>query len=822
MIVRGCIIIHLRHSLSSVAAERDRIIEWYSPLNFFLRQADVFSAWQPGTGIWLLEHDLYKDWKSGRGGTLWCRGMPGAGKTVLTSLITNDLQAQVGTHNVGIAVIYLNHKETEEHSPSRLLAGIWRQLVLRKSVSSLLDRLYLDGQIFKSSRLSRHVTSSPNLHEELETTVVQRSDGMFLLAKLHIDSLTEKRTVKEIRDALNNMADDLNIAYDAIVDRINQQSQGDRKLAWRTLSWVAHAKRPLRRSEIREALAVEPGTTELDPDNLPDMDIVLSVCAGLVVINEEDDKVRLIHYTTELYLQSPHVQARAFPHAQSDLTMTCITYLSLGFEAISNDLHKPLFLFTHNPFLNYAVDYCLIHARGTPETHIRHSILSFLTNCSVWWELWNWKRGITRQSPSSRLWIAAVLRLEQTCRQIIKKGDAGFVESVQEAVFRGDTDLLRILLENGVDAQEIERECFRPLLQEAASRRNTEIVRILLDGLRPSEREYGGLALEAASTNGFDEIVALLIDHHVDIDQRFQHVDGTATALQMAAFSGHEQCVRLLIAAGAQVNSEAGRFGTALYAASYSGHQGVTRLLIEHGGDINDAVLYAASYSGHEAITRLLIEQGAKVNVNGGPALWAALVYGREQIAKLLVEHGADVAAAKGDAAMAKMLIDYGADAHHASVLCAASRRGHRRVVKTLIDHGADVNANNGRPLWEASANGHLCIVDLLIENGADINAGGGDALWIAAKNGRVDIVKMLINHGADIDAHDGLALWGASQDGHGRVVKMLIDHGADVERALQTALRYGHIRITQVLLAHGATIPEKQDLDGSFMVEAP
>jgi hypothetical protein len=55
--------------------ERDRIIEWYSPINFFLRQADVLSARQPGTGQWLLQHHLFKTWKSGVTKTIWCRGM---------------------------------------------------------------------------------------------------------------------------------------------------------------------------------------------------------------------------------------------------------------------------------------------------------------------------------------------------------------------------------------------------------------------------------------------------------------------------------------------------------------------------------------------------------------------------------------------------------------------------------------------------------------------------------------------------------------------------------------------------------------------------
>ncbi|KAJ7465172.1 hypothetical protein FB451DRAFT_978088, partial [Mycena latifolia] len=104
----------------------------------------------------------------------------------------------------------------------------------------------------------------------------------FLLAKLHIDSLATKHTVKAVQEALIHMPRDLDSTYDEVVERINQQCEEDRQLAWRTLSWVTNAKRPLRPAELREALAVEQGTKQLDCDNLLDIDIILSVCAGLV------------------------------------------------------------------------------------------------------------------------------------------------------------------------------------------------------------------------------------------------------------------------------------------------------------------------------------------------------------------------------------------------------------------------------------------------------------------------------------------------------------------------------------------------------------
>ncbi|KAJ7807562.1 hypothetical protein B0H14DRAFT_2321310, partial [Mycena olivaceomarginata] len=119
--------------------------------------------------------------------------------------------------------------------------------------------------------------------------------------------------------------------YNGIMERINQQSIDNKRLAWHTLSWVLHVKRPLWPSWLTEALAVEPGATALDPNRQTDMEIILSVCAGLVAANEVGDQVRLIHYTTQIYWQMAHIQTSLFPHPQSKITLICFTYMSLTF-----------------------------------------------------------------------------------------------------------------------------------------------------------------------------------------------------------------------------------------------------------------------------------------------------------------------------------------------------------------------------------------------------------------------------------------------------------------------------------------------------------
>jgi hypothetical protein len=55
--------------------ERKKIIDWLSPINFFLQQADISGVRLKETGIWFLENDLFKQWECGSGRTLWCYGI---------------------------------------------------------------------------------------------------------------------------------------------------------------------------------------------------------------------------------------------------------------------------------------------------------------------------------------------------------------------------------------------------------------------------------------------------------------------------------------------------------------------------------------------------------------------------------------------------------------------------------------------------------------------------------------------------------------------------------------------------------------------------
>jgi hypothetical protein len=70
------------------------------------------------------------------------------------------------------------------------------------------------------------------------------------------------------------------------------------ELAKQVLLWITCSKRPLTTSELRYALVVEVGKAELDEDNLPQIEDMVLVYAGLVTVDEESCIIRLVRYTT--------------------------------------------------------------------------------------------------------------------------------------------------------------------------------------------------------------------------------------------------------------------------------------------------------------------------------------------------------------------------------------------------------------------------------------------------------------------------------------------------------------------------------------------
>merc|ERR550517_1387732 len=120
----------------------------------------------------------------------------------------------------------------------------------------------------------------------------------------------------------------------------------------------------------------------------------------------------------------------------------------------------------------------------------------------------------------------------------------------------------------------------------------------------------GASPLFLAAQNGHAKVLVYLLDQPgLPLDT--QRRDG-ASPLWIAAQMGHEDCVRLLLRAGAKVDLPRADGATPLFKACHKGHEEVVRELLEHGPslgtlDNGSTPLHAAALSVHpQLVSRLL------------------------------------------------------------------------------------------------------------------------------------------------------------------------------------------------------------------------
>ncbi|KAL8878973.1 MAG: hypothetical protein Q9198_003326 [Flavoplaca austrocitrina] len=197
-------------------------------------------------------------------------------------------------------------------------------------------RHYLEYQVDQSQ-----VLSHARVRHRITRILNIRSKGMFLWVVLMIKELEVCLTVEEIEDTLNSLPDGLNGVYERILTRLHDSLKPLRKnFCCRLLKWITLAKRPLRLTEVGEALRIQYAVAIDDFGNTQHLlcstrELEL-VCGSLVTV--KDGVIQLIHLSTKEFLID---QKRAsdlsqdihafFVRTQDDsalLSGICVMYLS--------------------------------------------------------------------------------------------------------------------------------------------------------------------------------------------------------------------------------------------------------------------------------------------------------------------------------------------------------------------------------------------------------------------------------------------------------------------------------------------------------------
>src|SRR5439155_25271684 len=76
---------------------REKIERWLSPPDPSTNYNKALQQRHEGLGLWFLKGDVFAKWKTRQNSFLWLHGIPGCGKTILSSAIIKDLDSKLSS-----------------------------------------------------------------------------------------------------------------------------------------------------------------------------------------------------------------------------------------------------------------------------------------------------------------------------------------------------------------------------------------------------------------------------------------------------------------------------------------------------------------------------------------------------------------------------------------------------------------------------------------------------------------------------------------------------------------------------------------------------
>ena len=649
--------------------------------------------------------------------------------------------------------------------------------------------------------------------------------------------------------------------------RISGQIEEEVRLATQVLSWIVCAKRPLTSLELQHAIAVEPGESELDPENLTPLEDMVSVCAGLVTVDKRSDCIRLVHYTTQEYFQ--RTREDWFPNVETSLLQTCVTYLSFstfesGYCETRDELQQRRQL---NPFYTYTACYWSYHAQMAPSSYeVLKPFLccepkikaSLQAESTLNWMSW-FIGGSTLPNKITGLHLAAHYGNLELVDSLLadgwdfQKGDSYGKEPMAWAVRSGFTEVvLRFLAAYGVDAYVTDGrgETLLSWTQQnelspivwAIEHESLETMRQLIATDRVDLNVVYSTTIMKPLLPSLDRGQEVLVDFYLFLERtRVDKEDQDGwTPLMLALDRRRELLANLLLESGRVDVLVENPYGWSPFMTAVDeGYYTAVKILLETGKmgseDMHEAVVRAAR-GAHLDIIKLLGQSHPQARLSnteewpdvsntqvinlladfevfptsqigwGELALLAASFQGHECIVQQLLARGPDVETR---------------DIYGRTPLLWASIQGHETIAEMLLNKGAlkDAKDKNQRTsLTWASISGHTAIVRLLLHKAVNMetfdDTGRTPLLWAIKKNFEA-IVKLLLQNGADLETNNETGqtpLLCAAKSGFELIVGTLLEKGANVEirdenyqTPLMWATKNGFEPIVRLLLEKGA-----------------
>ena len=165
-------------------------------------------------------------------------------------------------------------------------------------------RQYIQDKVVQHNRFAFNPVDD-TLKSDMMWQIVSTARGMFLLAKLLLESVLNSVSATTRRETLEKMPKfkDLDSFLEETLDRIREQPNSDRTaIAIDAFLWILHAVRLPRVDDMREALSMSLSDKPLSFENWPQLDLIIDCCQGLVHVGP-GGRLLMIHKSVYDYLK---------------------------------------------------------------------------------------------------------------------------------------------------------------------------------------------------------------------------------------------------------------------------------------------------------------------------------------------------------------------------------------------------------------------------------------------------------------------------------------------------------------------------------------
>ena len=827
------------------------LFKWLSPLEPWKRHQDIRKAYKvPDTSTALLDEFLKWRLNASGGFALCALGDPGAGKTVATSVLVEDLMDHTDPLKTGVACVYLDFKDQSQQTTENIIGAIIKQLL--RPLPKIPERI---EEIWRKYQYQ----TAPI---EQTTEMLCEACNAFTETYICIDALDECKDLKELLDRLTQAHSKVTSIRLICTGRPHIRSIINSRISVPKPSMISVKARG---SDVRAFAAWRIEDDRKENPRIMDDALKEKIIEKLLEAFDGVFLLPVLHIG--LILEEDTIASRKdrLNSLQPSVKQTFTETMKRIEDSKRSKINAVNILtWIHLAERPLTVDE-LLHALAVKEEKEdldRENFKdpdTFLSCCLG-------LATIDTETSTVRLVHALLHEYFTECRQI-------FEQTIQQGHDYIARTCLRYIMFRPLTADLLPQTGQESPASEAQIRSRY----LLLDyascqwghHLRKSEqREESPVVELAQSYLSMDPQKRywsqLRLCEHIDRNPYITSVSAVASfsKLQMAAYFGIHSVLSGIKLEATELNPKNSTYERSpLSWAAWKGHETVVDLLLKNGaqpdskdGDGQTPLTWAIE-GGNAEVIQLLLDKGVKVDYWYTRIRRAYDGFFGEEFERTPLSRAAE----KGNERAVKLLLENFAQPdskskYEQTPLTWAIEGGNTEVIRLLLNMGVKVNYwyrigggyiaeewdqidwEKRTPLSRAAEKGNQIAVKLLLENGAQPDSKGEyghTPLTWAIEGGNTEVIRLLLNKGVKVDYWYTVLAWDLLDDddfddeghlfGDGRVertpllrvaekgdkiaVELLLKNGAqpdsknnDGETALSLAARQKHVAVVKLL----------------------